>query len=132
MLMLSKDHKKSDKDKEENMDNKIEELVKEAVADFCENKFWKGIYDNAPGKAKRYYALTFAVSDAAPFGDEVLDGIEDLVDAEIDELYCTMTDDEWDYVLSNAEGASKMGLGYARKMMQGMPVGTRYGYWRES
>ena len=113
------------------MDEKVEQLIKEAVKDFSENSYWKGVYENAPGKAQRYYALTFTISDAAPFGDEILEDVEDLVDEEIDALYCEMNDEEWDYILSNADGPSKIGLGYARKMMQGMPKGPRAGYWNK-
>lgn len=113
------------------MDNKTETLIQVAVKDFCENDYWKRLYENAPGKAKRYYALTFTISDAAPFGDEVLDAVFDKVDEEIDSLYCSMDDTEWDYVLNNAEGASKIGLGQARKNMQGRPIGTRYGWWNK-
>lgn len=113
------------------MNAKVEELIKEAVDDFCGNPYWKKIYEDAPGKAKRYYALTFVISDAAPFGDDVLDKVEGLVDEEIDSIYCSMNDEEWDYVLSNASGASKIGLGEARKEMQGKPTGTRYGFWRK-
>lgn len=112
------------------MNEEVEKLIQEAVADFCENPYWKSVYDKAPGRAKRYYALTFTVSDAAPLGDEVLEGIANLIDEEIDALYCEMTDSEWDYVLSNAEGPSRMGLGHVREMMQGKPRGTHAGYWR--
>ena len=111
--------------------NKIVFLIQDAIGGFRENPYWRGLYDNAPGQAKRYYALTFALSDAAPFGEEVLESISDLLDEEVDCLYCEMTDEEWDYVLSNAEGPSRIGLGYARKMMQGMPKGTRAGYWNK-
>ena len=113
------------------MEEKVENLINETVSDFCENPYWKGVYDNAPGQAKRYYALTFALSDAAPFGEEVLESVNDLLDEEMDRLYCEMTDDEWNYVLLNGDGPSKLGLGYVRKMMQGMPKGTRTGYWNK-
>lgn len=113
------------------MTNSLESLIKSAIDDFSKNPYWKSIYQNAPGKAKRYYALTFTISDAAPFGDEILEDVEDLVDEEIDALYCEMNDDEWEYVLSNADGPSRNGLGYVRKMMQGMPKGTRAGYWNK-
>lgn len=113
------------------MDNNVEELIKEAIEDFCGNPYWKKIYDDAPGKAKRYYALTFTISDAAPFGEDVLEKVQSMVDEEIDSLYCSMNDEEWDYVLANASGPSKMGLGQARKEMQGKPIGTRYGSWRQ-
>ena len=108
-----------------------EKIMQKAVQNFCQNEYWKGIYDAAPGLAKKYYAVSFVFSTGAFGGDAAIEAIAKEFRNELYGVYREMNDAEWEYVIQNASGPSKIGLHDARVHMQGKPAGTEFGWWRE-
>lgn len=111
---------------------KLAELEEVAVASFCRNPGWKREYDAAPEGAKRYYRHTFAFSVGA-IGcggrEELVKLLAEAFEDEKNDIYRTMDDESWDYVIRNAGSvATKCGLHAARIHMQGRP-GAKYGDW---
>ena len=111
---------------------KLAELEEAAVASFCRNPGWKREYDTAPEGAKRYYRHTFAFSVGA-IGcggrEELVKLLAEAFEDEKNDIYRTMDDESWDYVIRNAGSvATKCGLHAARIHMQGR-LGAKYGDW---
>lgn len=111
---------------------KLAELEEAALARFSKNPAWKKEYDGAPEGAKRYYRHSFGFSTGAigSGGDEkTLKLLSEAFADERDDIYRTMDDESWDYVIRNAGSvATKCGLHAARIHMQGRP-GAKYGDW---
>jgi len=75
----------------------FEESVKDATASFCENDYWKKVYEEAPKNAKKYLELTFYSSILAENDKEEEDGYDELrIEAEE-----KMTKADWEYLLEN-------------------------------
>ena len=110
---------------------KLAELEEAAVASFCRNPGWKREYDAAPEGAKRYYRHTFAFSvGAMGYGgrEELVKLLAEAFEDEKNDIFRTMDDESWDYVIRNAGGPAKCGLHDVRIHMQGKE-GVKMGDW---
>ena len=111
---------------------KLAELEEASLAHFCENPGWRKEYERAPEGAKRYYRHTFGFSVGVMGSGGSEEALKLFVDAfadERDDIYRTMDDESWDYVIRNAGSVvTKCGLHAARVHMQGRP-GAKYGDW---
>ena len=101
---------------------KLAELEEAALAHFCENPAWRREYERAPEGAKRYYRHTFGFSVGAigsGCDEQTLKLLADAFEDEKNDIYLTMDDESWDYVIRNAGGPAKIGLHQCRIHMQG-------------
>lgn len=101
---------------------KLAELEEAALAHFCENPAWRREYERAPEGAKRYYRHTFGFSVGAigsGCDGQTLKLLADAFEDEKNDIYRTMDDESWDYVIRNAGGPAKIGLHQCRIHMQG-------------
>jgi len=98
------------------------EKLKEEVVNSVTG-YWKDVYNNAPEGAKEYYRVNFAITRG------VLSAMDDSnipveLEKELYNIYHTMDDACWRYVLSMTSGPSKLGLGKIWKSIrikQGKP-----------
>ena len=109
------------------MEAKIREAEDTLKKGFCCKGFSLD-YENAIGLAKRANAIFMVHVDSG----ENYDADREMLDAELDRLFCIMDDSEWDSLIEHPGlGHSfKGGLCRARQYMQGKPVGTRSSSWQ--
>ena len=111
---------------------KLAELEEAALAHFCENHGWRKEYERAPEGAKRYYRHTFGFSCGVIGCGGSEESVQLFAEAFAegrDDIYRTMDNESWDYVIKNAGSvAAKIGLRTARVHMQGRE-GAKYGDW---
>ena len=90
------------------------DVPKAREKEFRRTKHGRAIYDNAPEGAKRFYRRGPTYSEKPVYN-----------------LYRTMSDASWDYIIANAETEHlKADLADIRAHMQGQPKGTNMFWWR--
>lgn len=116
---------------------KLAELEEAALARFCKNPYWRKEYEQAPEGAKRHYRHTFGFSVGVIGGggdEQTLKLLAEAFEDEKNDIYRTMDDESWDYVIRNAAGVAKCGLHDVRIHMQGkkdVKVGDWFKHARE-
>ena len=111
------------------LNEEMERRIAQAVKEYVPDSHWAKDYEDAPGLAKRFYAITFALGPMV-WGEKNKDVCEAL-DEELDKVMCQMNDDEWNYIVSHPGLGHNIrgGIWMARKQMKGKPVGTRRSSW---
>lgn len=115
----------------EEIKTKLAGLEEASLAHFCENPGWRKEYERAPEGAKRYYRHSFGFSAGAigcGCDEQTLKLLSAAFEDEKNDIYRTMDDESWDYVIRNAGGPAKCGLHDVRVHMQGKE-GVKVGDW---
>lgn len=74
----------------------MEEAIEKGHKRYFKNSYWKGLYDDAPEDAKKYYDLIFSQLDGAtepdnlPVFKEMMEGV-----------YQGMSEAGWNYLINN-------------------------------
>ena len=84
------------------------EIKEKGLAAFLKNPYWKGIYEGASEKCKRYYEINFAASERLMSSEEHK--------AEVIEVYKTLDPADWEYLISHTQNnMGKWGFKNARE-----------------
>ena len=85
-----------------------QEIKEKALDAFLKNPYWKGIYERAPEKAKKFYEIVFANSEGLLSQGEHVSSVH--------EIYGQFDDADWEYVIANTQNnMAKWGYKKARE-----------------
>lgn len=87
---------------------KLTEAIEKGHEVYFKNGYWKGVYDDAPEDAKKYFDLIFSLY----VGREDAEYMKEFKEAQKG-MYEGLTDKGWDYLLENT--SSNMEKSHLRK-----------------
>jgi hypothetical protein len=93
----------------------MQQAIEKGHKRYFKNSYWKGLYNDAPSDAKKYYDLIFSQLDGGNDKEN-----EEEFKTMMEETYRNMSEEGWKYLIENT--TNQMGKYHLRKKKENLQI----------